>query len=307
MLDEPFSGLDPVGVDVLSGVLLDYAAHRRARRLLLPPARARRAPVRGRRDHQGRPAGRLRHRRGAARAGQEGRQGSDRAPDARPTCSGRRSSDRPHVRLVARREFTERLRERSFLISTGITLVIICCVVVLPPLLGVGGTSEYTIATDAESRPIAERAVALARNASTPKVTIGDADPDVRARRRRDPLQERARRHARGPAAGRQPGSSTPTPRPALRGQTVEPVDPDRDAKAGLAFFAILMLYGQLLDLRLLGRRGRGGGEVLAGDRGAAGHDPPQGPARGQGDRARAARARPAAADRRARARRGRA
>ena len=28
---------------------------------------------------------------------------------------------------------------------------------------------------------------------------------------------------------------------------TVEPVDPDRDAKAGLAFFAILMLYGQLM------------------------------------------------------------
>ena len=28
---------------------------------------------------------------------------------------------------------------------------------------------------------------------------------------------------------------------------TVEPVDPDRDAKAGIAFFAILILYGQLL------------------------------------------------------------
>ena len=29
---------------------------------------------------------------------------------------------RDAVRLVARREFTERVRERSFLISTGITL-----------------------------------------------------------------------------------------------------------------------------------------------------------------------------------------
>ena len=35
--------------------------------------------------------------------------------------------------------------------------------------------------------------------------------------------------------------------RPPLRLETVEPVDPDRDAKAALAFFAILMLYGQLL------------------------------------------------------------
>ena len=35
------------------------------------------------------------------------------------------------VRLVARREFTERVRERSFLISTGITLVIIVAVVIV--------------------------------------------------------------------------------------------------------------------------------------------------------------------------------
>ena len=34
---------------------------------------------------------------------------------------------------------------------------------------------------------------------------------------------------------------------PPLRVQSVEPEDPDADAKAGLAFFAILILYGQLL------------------------------------------------------------
>ena len=43
-----------------------------------------------------------------------------------------------------------------------------------------------------------------------------------------------------------------PSRRPQLTVETVEPVDPDRDARAGLAFFAILLLYGQLLDLRLL-------------------------------------------------------
>ena len=59
VLDEPFSGLDPVGVDVLSGVLSEYAATGVPGRLLQPPARARRAPLRGGGDHQGRPAGRV--------------------------------------------------------------------------------------------------------------------------------------------------------------------------------------------------------------------------------------------------------
>jgi ABC-2 type transport system permease protein len=43
------------------------------------------------------------------------------------------------VKLVARRELTERIHERSFLISTGITLAIVVVVLVLPALLGFGG------------------------------------------------------------------------------------------------------------------------------------------------------------------------
>ena len=58
-----------------------------------------------------------------------------------------------NVRLVARREIRERAFEKSFLISTGITLAIIICVVVIPPLLGVGGTTKYVIATDAAEPP----------------------------------------------------------------------------------------------------------------------------------------------------------
>jgi len=50
------------------------------------------------------------------------------------------------VRLVARRELTERIHERSFLISTGITLAIVVVVLVLPALLGFGGPNEYTVA-----------------------------------------------------------------------------------------------------------------------------------------------------------------
>ena len=56
------------------------------------------------------------------------------------------------VRLVARREFTERVHERSFLISTGLTLAIIVWSVALPSLLGFGDPSEYRVSSDAAGR-----------------------------------------------------------------------------------------------------------------------------------------------------------
>src|SRR3954470_14703632 len=65
-------------------------------------------------------------------------------------------------KLVARREFSERSHERSFLISSGITLAIIVLAVVIPTLLGLGGPSKYTIAgTDAHGRAVAARAAEL--------------------------------------------------------------------------------------------------------------------------------------------------
>ena len=76
---------------------------------------------------------------------------------------------------------------------------------------------------------------------------------------------------------------------------TTKPEDPDRDAKAGLAFFTILILYGQLLTYGFWVATGvveekssRVIEILLATIR-------PQGPAGGQGDRARPARPRAAA------------
>ena len=83
VLDEPFSGLDPVGVDVLAGVLRERAARRCDRRLLQPPAGARRAALLRRRDHQQRPAGRLRAGRRA-----RGRRRAAALPAARGGRSG---------------------------------------------------------------------------------------------------------------------------------------------------------------------------------------------------------------------------
>jgi ABC-2 type transport system permease protein len=71
---------------------------------------------------------------------------------------------REAVALVGRREVTQRLREKSFLVSMGVTVVIIVLVAVIPPLLGAGGPSKFTIAvTDASSAPIGAAARQSAR------------------------------------------------------------------------------------------------------------------------------------------------
>jgi ABC-2 type transport system permease protein len=147
------------------------------------------------------------------------------------------------VKLVARRELSERIHERSFLISTGITLAIVVIVLLLPTLLGFGGPNEYTVAAGSpEGRAIVERAARIAPEFDA-RISLGDSDPDaslgngvISAEEAPDDklvsiLQVAAR--TGGP--------------PPLRVRTTEPVDPDQDAKAGLAFFAILILYGQLL------------------------------------------------------------
>jgi ABC-2 type transport system permease protein len=149
------------------------------------------------------------------------------------------------VRLVARRELTERVRERSFLFSTGITLVIVALVVILPTVLGFGGPSTYTVAAgDARSATVLRTAERLAdrfdaelKVAPSAAVTLrggvihADEEPDDKLLN----LLQVANQQFDAPA------------RPPLRLVTVKPVDPERDSKAGLAFITIFILYGQLL------------------------------------------------------------
>jgi ABC-2 type transport system permease protein len=150
------------------------------------------------------------------------------------------------VRLVARRELTERVRERSFMISTGITLGIVIVVLVLPALLGFGGPQEYTVSAGSpEGRAIVERASRIAGEFDA-KVSLGDSDPDasvgggeIDADTTPDDTLVSILQIANQQVQAQAP--------PALRVVTTEPEDPDRDAKAGLAFFTILILYGQLL------------------------------------------------------------
>jgi ABC-2 type transport system permease protein len=149
------------------------------------------------------------------------------------------------VWLVARRELTERVRERSFLFSTGITLVIVALVVILPTVLGVGGDSKYTVAAgDARSAAvlrIAERIDSRfdAKLTIAPHADITLRDGVIHAQDEpADKLQNVLQ------TANQQLGAR---PAPALRLQTEKAVDPQRDKKAGLAFITIFILYGQLL------------------------------------------------------------
>jgi ABC-2 type transport system permease protein len=149
------------------------------------------------------------------------------------------------VRLVARRELTERVRERSFLVSTGITLVIVMLVVTLPAVLGLGGDSKYTVAAgDERSQQILEVAQRLSSRFDVQLTVAPQADVTLRdgvVHAKEEPDDKLLNLLQ---VANQQLDASS---RPPLRLVTVEPVDPDRDAKAGLAFITIFILYGQLL------------------------------------------------------------
>ena len=108
-------------------------------------------------------------------------------PDAqRPVPQGGGGVRLESVALVARRELTERVRERSFMVGTALSIAIVALVVVLPSLLGFGGDDTFKVATtDARSAAVAE---AAQRNAGAfdaklelTRVSAGEADEALRA------------------------------------------------------------------------------------------------------------------------------
>ena len=377
VLDEPFSGLDPTGVDVMSGVLRERAAAgvpvvfsshqlelverlcedvaivkdgrivasgavaelrergREERRAGARPRRGRRrrrvgrrrAGRRGRRDRparRARAAARRRRPRRGPRRGPRVRHGhalQPRAADARrPLPPGRgRMSGREAVALVARREVSQRVREKSFLVGTGVSLVIIVLVVVLPSVLGFGGTTEYTIAVQDPAKAADRRGGGRAgrrvrrrgedrarrrrgrrrRGARRATGSARQEEPDdellsiLQAANAK--VRERARAASRRASTSRRPREALNPPPLAL--STVEPVSEGED-RAGFAFFAVLLLYGQLIGIGIFVAMGvveeksSRVVELLLVD--AEAHAP----AGREGDRARPARARAAAGDR---------
>jgi ABC-2 type transport system permease protein len=177
--------------------------------------------------------------------------------------------------LVMRREIRERLREKAFAVSTGINIVIIVAVVIIASLVG-GDEESYTVGYSTETElAVVEAAAAAgrgvdvtidARSVDSPapgadalledgSVDAVVADGQIRSKEEPDDqlvtLLQAANRQVRAVDSLEQAGVTAEEAQralqpPPLEISTIEPVDED-DGKAGVAFFAILILYGQLL------------------------------------------------------------
>ncbi len=183
-------------------------------------------------------------------------------------------SGRQAVALVTRREITERVREKSFLVSTAVNLVIIVLVVILAAVLG-GGDESYDVGyTGASEQAVVESAERIAPAvdveieshevaAGDVRAALDDGSVDAvvsggRVESTDEPpddlvtLLQAANGEVRAAEALRQAGVSGEEVQqalspPPLEIATTEPVDENADAVAGFTFFIILVLYGQLL------------------------------------------------------------
>ncbi|MGW0226904.1 ABC transporter permease [Actinopolymorpha singaporensis] len=178
------------------------------------------------------------------------------------------------TRTVARRELTERLRDKSFWFSTVLTLVILGVVLFLPKLLG--GDDTYRLAyagpaADQLAASVKTQATALdltveraryadeaaARAAITDgkldayvaagKVVVKDKlDPQIAAAiqtAHRDVVAaERLRQGGMDPAAVRAAQQVAP-----LAVDALDPTDPKAEMRGQIAFIGSIVLYGQLI------------------------------------------------------------
>ena len=178
------------------------------------------------------------------------------------------------VRLVARREIVERGRERSFLFSTGLTLVILLGVLLVPQLLGFGdpptfrvgfapSAADYTDAAErvAEQLEVDVEVVEVDEQDVGAQLAEGELDAYVEARRVQvdDELDStlglvlqqagaEVRAAARLSDAGFDPAAVARAQAvPPLAVDAVNPPDAGSDAREGVAFAGVFVLYGQLI------------------------------------------------------------
>jgi ABC-2 type transport system permease protein len=164
------------------------------------------------------------------------------------------------VRLVARREIVERLRERSLYVSTGVTILILAGALLLPQLLGFGGATKATVAV------VGPRAAEVVRAAQgledtfdvelTPRAVPDDAA--ARALLETGDADVAVLSGATGLAAAADTGdqvvAAVQAGSQAARGARLPPPlpvqqtgDDHASERQGIAFVAVVILYGQLL------------------------------------------------------------
>ena len=175
--------------------------------------------------------------------------------------------------IVARREFVERGRDRGFLISTAITLLVLVGVIVASSVLG--GETRYKLGAVDDARQVAERSVQAAQllDVDVQLVTTSDGAAAVAAVRdhrldaaviggreivvRSEPpaelvgIVQAVSQRMRTEEALRGTGLSDDQIRAALdqappEVRALEPVDDRRRENSAVAFVGVLALYGQL-------------------------------------------------------------
>jgi ABC-2 type transport system permease protein len=186
-----------------------------------------------------------------------------------------RGAPRGLVPLVVRREITTRVRERSFLISTAVTLLIVAAVVIVPTLFNsddsdvtVGLVGDASTVQPALQQAAQVQGVMLTTRrlpdeaAGRAAVKSGDVDAvfvgtdrvlvDHELSGKTEQVVQTAYRQAEGAArlaeAGIDAGAvSQALDVPALAITALDPPDPDADARRSAAFFGVLLLYFQLI------------------------------------------------------------
>lgn len=178
------------------------------------------------------------------------------------------------VRVVARREFVERIRDRGFLISTGITLMILVAFIVVSALLG--GTTTFELAVSGADSEAIGGDVVRAADALDVEVTLrrfgstraaeravrdGEVDAalldGVRIVVRSEPPTElvgviqaisaRDRSETALEDAGLTADEiASALQQPALPVSALEPLDRREREYAAIGFVGVLALYGQL-------------------------------------------------------------
>jgi len=181
------------------------------------------------------------------------------------------------VRLVARREFVERGRDKSFLISTIFTLVILLGVAIVPTLFGRDDdTRTVAVATDVPDRDAMRPALEQQGRLAGITIKVVDADPaDVRERVESDDVDvalvgdgtvvvreeldgslgaavQQAHRVVRSTERLREAGIDPATVEragtvPALRVDAIDPPDERAEERERVAFVGTIVLYGQLI------------------------------------------------------------
>ncbi|MGW1994642.1 ABC transporter permease [Embleya sp. NPDC001921] len=179
------------------------------------------------------------------------------------------------VRLVARREFTERIRDRGFQISVAVMLAILLASVAIPAAIG-GGSDKYDVAflgpqqtqlaqtaqrqatlldVDVRVGSVADRAAAEQALADGKLDAVVDNGRILVDSKLPDPLAAvlqsswaTVERDQRLAAKGIDPGVVNQASAIAPMPKTTLDADADqRDARKGIAFIGTLVLYGMLM------------------------------------------------------------